>query len=314
MPAKTVATPWIIFDGDNTLWPVEYLYDNARLSLCSLLEARGLQFLEVESFQQARDKELYKTYGYSACRFARSFEDTILHFLPTASDDDVQHVRGIAMSVLEEQAEIVPGLPAVLARLSEHYTLGIITAGERWVQERRLQHFHLRTLFAAVEIVERKSESVFLQYSDKKRRGPGKIVGDWGQYQFRHLTRARSRLESHSCSRAELASCRRKRGLAASWRSPCANYCGDRASGVTGSLKGLRSRSASANVPTPSTISSNPSLANSAITCRQAPHGIWEEVELEFEGGHDTASACSAVAPCETAANIATRSAQIARP
>lgn len=173
--------PWVIFDADNTLWAVEHLYDEARAELCHLMQELGANAVECEEFQQRRDKELHVTYGYSACRFARSFEDTLLHFFPDAAAESVRQVRGLALDVFEQHCEPAEGLEEVLQSLkSAGYALGIITAGERWVQERRLAAFHLCEQFSAVEIVDAKSEEVFLRFCDKWKVNVERswVVGD----------------------------------------------------------------------------------------------------------------------------------------
>ena len=173
--------PWIVFDADNTLWDVEALYNDARSEMCKFLAGHGLDATEVEKFQQLRDKELYSTYGYSACRFARSFEDTALHFLPDAAHEIVRHVRRLASDVFEKPAAIADGLGVLLDRLiAAKYSIAIITAGERWVQERRLSDFHLRDKFHAVEIVETKTKSVFDDFAEKRRaqKAASWVVGD----------------------------------------------------------------------------------------------------------------------------------------
>jgi putative hydrolase of the HAD superfamily len=171
---------WIIFDADNTLWPIEHLYDEAREEMCAFLSTKGVNIEEARTFQERRDKELHETYGYSACRFARSFEDTILRFLPDSTPEDVRHVRRLALDVFAKRAQPADGLEELLERLRPTYSLGIITAGERWVQERRLADFHLRNLFAKVEVVEKKSEAVFRDFCKENRVDPGNsyVVGD----------------------------------------------------------------------------------------------------------------------------------------
>jgi putative hydrolase of the HAD superfamily len=172
--------PWLIFDADNTLWAVEHLYDQARESMCAFLGAKGASLDLARIFQLSRDKELYETYGYSACRFARSFEDSLFHFFPSAPAEDVRHVRRLALDVFEQPAQLADGLDRLLELLSPRYHLGIITAGERWVQERRLSDFHLRHLFAAIEIVESKNESVFRAFCARHLVDPGAsyVIGD----------------------------------------------------------------------------------------------------------------------------------------
>jgi putative hydrolase of the HAD superfamily len=168
LPAKakgksmTAGIPWVIFDADNTLWDVEFLYDEARTALCRFLEGHGVSPVDAEKYQQDRDKDLHATYGYSACRFARSFEDTAARFLVSPPPPIIRHVRQLGLQVFEQRARTVDDLECTLQKLrSSGYTLGIVTAGERWVQERRLSDFHLRSLFSAVQVVESKTSAVF---------------------------------------------------------------------------------------------------------------------------------------------------------
>lgn len=172
--------PWIIFDADNTLWSIEHLYDAAREELCRFIANRGAAESDAADFQQRRDHELHATYGYSACRFARSFEDTLLHFSPSARAEEVRHVRQLALNVFDRQARPVDGLEDLLKVLQPRYEFGLITAGERWVQERRLNDFHLRSIFRAVDIVERKTPEVFSNFCDRHSvdREKSWVVGD----------------------------------------------------------------------------------------------------------------------------------------
>ncbi len=173
--------PWVIFDADNTLWRVEHLYDAARDEFCRFMASLGLLAEDVEDFQQRRDAQLHETYGYSACRFARSFEDTLLHFLPAAPAANVRHVRRLALDVFDSKATPNDGLELLLAALSEAgYQLGIITAGELWLQRQRLSEFHLRERFAAVEIVEAKDPHVFDEFIQRHRVDTRQswVVGD----------------------------------------------------------------------------------------------------------------------------------------
>ena len=74
---------WVIFDADNTLWDVEALYDAAREKFCHLVAELSHQNLkDIEEYQRETDGTLYATFGYSASRFARSFEETLNHFVP----------------------------------------------------------------------------------------------------------------------------------------------------------------------------------------------------------------------------------------
>lgn len=176
-----MSSSWVIFDADNTLWDIEKFYDEARVELCAYLSGKGCHRDEVEEFQRRRDVHLHKTYGYSACRFPRSFEDTVINFLGVnGAESDIVHCRALALEVFSRTPSPSDGLEEVLQYIKSRYNVGLITAGERWVQERRLREFHLIDEIDAVEIVDEKTESVFLEFIQKYDLDPSQswMVGD----------------------------------------------------------------------------------------------------------------------------------------
>jgi len=152
---------WVLFDGDNTLWHVEALYDHARSELVHCIEASGADANEIEAFQRLEDKRLFEKLGYSAARFATSFENTMRRFVPGATVAQLSCARHLAQSVFERPAEIDPDALGVLSCLRGSHHLALITAGERWVQERRVAEFHCADMFDVIQIVERKTATVF---------------------------------------------------------------------------------------------------------------------------------------------------------
>jgi putative hydrolase of the HAD superfamily len=181
MKPSTPNGAWVFFDADNTLWHVEHLYDDARDRFCAELSSlHQIDPVVASEYQQARDKELYQTYGYSACRFARSFEDTLLHFVPHAAPELVRHVRAIATEVFDQPAVPAEGLEEALKSLVPHFKLAIVTAGERWVQERRLATFCFREYFSAIDIVETKTAEVFSRIVAAHSADPHEtwVIGD----------------------------------------------------------------------------------------------------------------------------------------
>jgi putative hydrolase of the HAD superfamily len=152
---------WVFFDGDNTLWHIEALYDYARGQLVDYIRKYGTDADEVESFQRLEDKRLFEEMGYSAMRFATSFENTLRRFIPDATNAQLGRARRLARSVFERPAEIDLDAPGVLSCLRKTHHLALITAGEHWVQERRIAAFRYADMFDIVQIVERKSAPFF---------------------------------------------------------------------------------------------------------------------------------------------------------
>jgi putative hydrolase of the HAD superfamily len=171
---------WVIFDADNTLWETESLYDNARRTLTNILASRGIDAVVAGEMQEAIDEELYKTFGYSAQRFPASFDRTLLHFFPASSEEERTQIRSIAERVFLQPAIAHQALNEVIAKLGAHYSLGILTAGENWVQQARLEQFAHRHHFQAIEIVPHKDIQAFSDFADKHGvdRKTSWVVGD----------------------------------------------------------------------------------------------------------------------------------------
>jgi putative hydrolase of the HAD superfamily len=184
VPTASLAQPteprgrdrWVFFDGDNTLWHIEALYDRARADLVRHIERAGGPAGEVEAFQRLEDKRLFAELGYSGARFAKSFENTMRRFLAAAPAHDIQLARQLALSVFDQAATIDPDVAEVLSGLKGHYKLGIITAGERWVQQRRVAHFQYAKDFDLIRIVEQKTPDVFRALMTELNADP---LGSW---------------------------------------------------------------------------------------------------------------------------------------
>jgi putative hydrolase of the HAD superfamily len=173
-------SPWIIFDADNTLWDVESLYENARHELAGLLQGFGTAPEETIRFQEAHDVFLHAKLGYSAQRFPQSFEDTIRHFVQNPANELVDRARSIAQNVFRSAGVVFPNVKEILDEYAPRYRLGLITAGEIWVQEARISEFAHAGLFSAIVIVPRKNASTFDSFASANLvdRQKSWVVGD----------------------------------------------------------------------------------------------------------------------------------------
>jgi putative hydrolase of the HAD superfamily len=171
---------WIIFDADNTLWDLEALYHNARRRLCRFLASLGFEQEEVEAYQKSRDVELFQNYGRLPKRFPQSFVDTLFHFRPAAKLDEIDYVWRLGTGVFESTACPYPGLERGLQSLGRYSRIGILTAGTREVQYRRLMQFPFLDLVDDWHIVARKDPASFQEYLDSLNINPyhSWMVGD----------------------------------------------------------------------------------------------------------------------------------------
>ncbi len=160
----------VILDADNTLWQLQVLYDEARERFLDLLQSRGIDRNEARTrskeFSAAYINKINPATGqkylYTAARLPASFEATLRFFLPEVAQADVEQATALANGVFERKAALMPGVGDVLKALKDAgYKLIILTKGEEWVQEKRLQEFDYIGLIDVTHIVSEKTWGVF---------------------------------------------------------------------------------------------------------------------------------------------------------
>jgi phosphoglycolate phosphatase-like HAD superfamily hydrolase len=74
----------------------------------------------------------------------------------------------LAERVFGQKARFVEDAELVLRSLHANgFRLGLLTAGEAWVQQKRIAEFHLQGIFHAVEVVEKKTADEFRAFCKK---------------------------------------------------------------------------------------------------------------------------------------------------
>ncbi len=155
----------VIFDGDDTLWFVEALYDAARDAAAQIVKTLGLDGARWQALQKSIDVANVARLGLSRTRFpsssveayrvlsaeaGRGFDQTVADRIWSASD-----------AVFETEAPLATGAHEVLNELREHFALGLVTKGDQSVQRHRLARSGLGAYFDTVEIVAEKDEECF---------------------------------------------------------------------------------------------------------------------------------------------------------
>ncbi len=155
----------VIFDGDDTLWSVEPLYDTALLEARRLIEMSDLPGEEWQLLQRAYDLRNVEKLGMSPERFPLSSRQALLELgrrrgqsVPPALMDAVDRT---SRSVFRQRAQLAPRASEVLVSLEPAFDLALLTKGDPAVQQRRVEDSGLRRHFERVQIVPEKNETVF---------------------------------------------------------------------------------------------------------------------------------------------------------
>ncbi len=156
--------PLVIFDGDDTLWRTEHLYDDARAAAARVVAGAGVDPREWDRQQRAIDVINAQTMGFSRERFPLSCTQAYVLCVESAglrySDTVAEAVGKAAGEVFAEPAPTYPDAAAVLEALWTTRRLVLLTQGDAEVQRWRVETSGLGDWFDVIEIVERKDETV----------------------------------------------------------------------------------------------------------------------------------------------------------
>lgn len=158
----------IVFDGDDTLWSTEELYDRARQDARTIVAATGLDGARWEEIERRLDVENVRRFGHGVTRFPTSCVEAY-EALCRAEEQPVDAavsaaVDRAARQVFSEAAPLLAGARETLAELrARDVRLALLTKGEPAVQRGRLEQSGLAPYFDVVEIVDRKTPETIVR-------------------------------------------------------------------------------------------------------------------------------------------------------
>lgn len=192
------------FDADDTLWEHADFYRQAEKRLINLLSDYGD---EDKITMKLREVELRNLplYGFGVKGFTLSMIETTVEL--TGDTEPLLLVKRIIASgheLLKHPIQLLPRVKETLTSLADAYSLILITRGDLFDQERKLEESGLRDFFEAVEIVSDKSAETYRRILKKhaKRAERAMMVGNslksdvipaleagyWGVHVPQHLT------------------------------------------------------------------------------------------------------------------------------
>ncbi|HEX2051688.1 MAG TPA: HAD family hydrolase [Actinomycetota bacterium] len=158
-------TRLVIFDGDDTLWFVEALYDAARQAARQVVIDAGLDGDRWEQLEREIDVANVSRFGFSVVRFPTSCVEAYRAVSREASrrpDVDIERwIFETASSVFNTPAPLAQDARLALESLRRSHTLILLTRGVAEVQCRRVEESGLTDLFDDVVVVDDKTPDTF---------------------------------------------------------------------------------------------------------------------------------------------------------
>jgi putative hydrolase of the HAD superfamily len=166
----------IAFDADDTLWHSENLYAETQAQLRQLLRdyAPPDQIDRVLHETEMRNLGLY---GYGIKGFALSMLEAALELSADhIQGHEVRQVFDLARHMLSAEVELLAHAVEVVARLAEVYPLMLITKGDLFDQESKIERSGLKPYFRHIEIVSDKTSAAYAALLAKHHLEPARFL------------------------------------------------------------------------------------------------------------------------------------------
>lgn len=156
----------VIFDGDDTLWETESLYDKARQEVRDFVDTVTHEGETWERLQRKLDVENVKLYGFKKERFPLSCVQAYDSLLKNKENMQEDGIRGkiisMANSVFNTKATVKDDVWSTFEELSKmNILIVLLTKGEKSVQRMRIEQSGLEHFFTQTNIVDEKTPKVF---------------------------------------------------------------------------------------------------------------------------------------------------------
>jgi putative hydrolase of the HAD superfamily len=157
------AIEWVGFDGDDTLWKSEDYYRAAELAFeeiigqyIDLSDARTLQhLLEVE-------RRNLRLFGYGVKGMTLSMIESAVQLTgERISARDIHRVIEIGRATLQHPVELIDGIREAVETIASRHEIVLITKGDLFHQESKIEESGLADLFHRIEVVSEKDARTY---------------------------------------------------------------------------------------------------------------------------------------------------------
>jgi putative hydrolase of the HAD superfamily len=195
---------WIAFDADDTLWKNEEAYLHGRQVFLQILDDYNINQDALDRVDEF-EVENIQYYGYGVMSFALSMIELAIELTgERIHPRDIRKLLNLAKAMLTAEVEVFDGVRQLLEEITKEYPLMLITKGDLFHQQRKLEESGLAVFFQAVEVVSDKTPEVYREILERHQIDPRRFImvgnslrsdvipvlklGAWAIYLSDHLT------------------------------------------------------------------------------------------------------------------------------
>ncbi len=167
---------WIAFDADDTLWKNEEEYLHGRQVFLQILADYNINQDTLERADEF-EVENIQYYGYGVMSFALSMIELAIELTgERIHPGDIQKLLNLAKAMLTAEVEVFDGVCQLLEEISKEYPLMLITKGDLFHQQRKLEESRLAGFFQTVEVVSDKTPEVYHEILERHKIDPHRFI------------------------------------------------------------------------------------------------------------------------------------------
>jgi putative hydrolase of the HAD superfamily len=152
----------LIFDADDTLWENNVLFERVIEDYLDWLDHPTLDRGAVRATLDDIEAANAVAHGYGSRIFLRSLGETLARLRERpVTEAERLHIEQLAVALLENRVELVPGVADTLTALGARHDLLLLTKGDTEEQRRKIDASALAHHFRSVHIVREKGVDVY---------------------------------------------------------------------------------------------------------------------------------------------------------
>ncbi len=164
------------FDADDTLWDNEYLYRESKRRFIELLD-KFRPASEAGKYLDEIEVGNLAYYGYGLKSFGLSMIEAALELSGGSIDDHILYeLIGLVKEMLKAEVPVVDKAAQTLVTLAADFPLMLITKGDLFEQERKIERSGLAGYFKFIEVVGEKTERSYRRALGKYGIDPGRFL------------------------------------------------------------------------------------------------------------------------------------------
>jgi len=164
----------LVFDADDTLWENNVLFERVIDAYLDWLAHPTLDRAATRAVLDEVERANVVVHGYGTASFLRSLHDCFERLSERpASPAEAREIEELAVALVFDEVELVPGVAETLAELGARHDLLLLTKGDPAEQQRKIDASNLAHHFASTHIVGEKDVGTYRALVAEQGLAPG---------------------------------------------------------------------------------------------------------------------------------------------